>query len=168
MIQQTVARLRPLAAPRHFWIITNQDLYREINRQLPGIDRKQTVPEPVGRNTAPAIGLAAFILLRRDPQGVIGMFPSDHVVADEKRFRAVLATGIELAAAGDNIVVMGIKRTRPETGYGYIVPGKPLGSARKAAFLGHGEEYRQFPEIHASSFSWEFGALAVCQAHLTV
>src|SRR5256885_141612 len=124
MIQQTVARLRPLASPRHFWIITNQDLYREINRQLPGIDRKQTVPEPVGRNTAPAIGLAAFILLRRDPQGVIGMFPSDHVVADEKRFRAVLAKAIELAAAGDNIVVMGIKPTRPETGYGYIETGQ--------------------------------------------
>src|SRR5204863_8675940 len=53
MIQQTAARVRPLAAPRHFWIITNHDLYREINRQLPGIDRKQTVPEPVGRNTAP-------------------------------------------------------------------------------------------------------------------
>ncbi len=124
MIQQTVARLRPLVGPRHFWIITNQDLYREINRQLPGIDRKQTIPEPVGRNTAPAIGLAAFILLRRDPQGVIGMFPSDHVVADESRFRAVLAKGVELAAAGDNIVVMGIKPTRAETGYGYIETGQ--------------------------------------------
>src|SRR5437868_6960750 len=128
MIQQTVARLRPLAVEKQFWVVTNEDLNREICRQLPGLDRKLVVAEPVGRNTAPAIGLAAFILQREDPGAVIGMFPSDHVVGDEKRFRSILQRGIEIAAAGENIVVMGIQPTRPETGYGYIEVGDNFGT----------------------------------------
>lgn len=123
MIQQTVARLRPLAPEKQFWIITNEELSAEISRQLPALTRRQMVAEPAGRNTAPAIGLAAFILMRQDPAAVIGMFPSDHVVEDEKGFRAALQRGLEIAAAGENIVVMGIQPTRPETGYGYIETG---------------------------------------------
>lgn len=124
MIQQTVERLRPLASEKQFWIVTNEDLKSEITRQLPAIVRRQVVAEPAGRNTAPAIGLAAFILMRHDPTAVIGMFPSDHVVADEKGFRAVLQRAVEIAARGENIVVMGIQPTRPETGYGYIETGE--------------------------------------------
>ena len=120
MIQQTVARLGPLAPPSRFWVITNPDLRGEIARQLPRLNRNQIVAEPIGRNTAPAIGLAAFILLKENPKAVIGMFPSDHVIQDKKRYREVLQKGIELAAAGENIVVLGIQPTRPETGYGYI------------------------------------------------
>src|SRR5438093_4156652 len=63
MIQQTVARLLPLAPSARFWIITNEHLQAEIARQLPRLNRKQILAEPVGRNTAPAIGLAACILL---------------------------------------------------------------------------------------------------------
>jgi mannose-1-phosphate guanylyltransferase len=120
MIQQTVSRLLPLASPKRFWIITNEDSQYEIARQIPRLSKEQIIAEPVGRNTAPAIGLAAFILLRSDPEAVLGMFPSDHVIADEKRYRKVLQQGIEIAASGDNIVVLGIRPTRPETGYGYI------------------------------------------------
>jgi len=120
MIQQTVSRLLPLAPVKRAWIITNVDSQREIARQIPRLSKQQIVAEPVGRNTAPAIGLAAFILLRSDPDAVIGMFPSDHVIADEKRYRQVLQKGIEIAAAGENIVVLGIRPTRAETGYGYI------------------------------------------------
>ena len=66
--------------------------------------------EPVGAcNTAPAIGLAAFLLLREHPDAVIGMFPSDHVIADEESYRATIARGVEIAAAGENIVVLGIR-----------------------------------------------------------
>src|SRR6266404_5218808 len=91
MIQQTVARLQPLAPRENFWVITNTDLRGAIARQLRTVPKPQIVAEPVGRNTAPAIGLAAFLLLRRDPNAVIGMFPSDHVIADEKRFRTAVA-----------------------------------------------------------------------------
>ena len=123
MIQQTVSRLLPLAPAKRVWIITNEDLRPEILRQLPRLPKAQVVAEPVGRNTAPAIGLAAFILLRQNPDAVIGLFPSDHVIADNKRYRETLARGIEIAAAGPNIVVLGIRPNRAETGYGYIEAG---------------------------------------------
>jgi mannose-1-phosphate guanylyltransferase len=123
MIQQTVARLAPMAAPDRFWIITNDDLRSAILRQLPKLPAKQVVAEPAGRNTAPAIGLAAFLLLRRDPDAVLGLFPSDHVIAEPAQYRETLGRGIEIAAAGENIVVLGIRPTRPETGYGYIEAG---------------------------------------------
>ena len=125
MLQQTVARLAPIAAPGRFWIITNNDLRPAILRQLPKLPPQQIVAEPAGRNTAPAIGLAAFLLLRHDPDAVLGLFPSDHVIADPAEYRATLNRGIEIAAAGDNIVVLGIRPTRPETGYGYIEAGAP-------------------------------------------
>jgi mannose-1-phosphate guanylyltransferase len=125
MLQQTVARLTPLAAPGRFWIITNDDLRPAILRQLPELPAKQIIAEPARRNTAPAIGLAAFLLLRHDPDAVLGLFPSDHVIADPARYRATLSRGIEIAAAGENIVVLGIRPTRPETGYGYIEAGAP-------------------------------------------
>jgi mannose-1-phosphate guanylyltransferase len=124
MIQQTVARLAPMAAPGRFWIITNEDLRSAIARQLPKISAKQIVAEPTGRNTAPAIGLAAFLLLRHDPDAVLGLFPSDHVIADPAQYRVTLSRAIEIAAAGENIVVLGIRPTRPETGYGYIEAGE--------------------------------------------
>ncbi len=123
MIQQTVARLASMAAPNRFWIFTNDDLRSAILRQLPKLPPKQIVAEPAGRNTAPAIGLAAFLLLRHDPDAVLGLFPSDHVIADPAQYRATLGAGIEIAAAGDNIVVLGIRPTRAETGYGYIETG---------------------------------------------
>jgi mannose-1-phosphate guanylyltransferase len=120
MIQQTVSRLLPFAAAKCFWIITNKDSRREIMHQIPRLIKQQIVAEPVGRNTAPAIGLAAFILVQSDPDAVIGLFPSDHVIGDEKRYGQVLRQGIEIAAAGENIVVLGIRPTRAETGYGYV------------------------------------------------
>ena len=123
MIQETVERLLPVAPAENFWIITNGDLRPAIARQLKTLPRKQIVAEPVGRNTAPAIGLAAFILHRRNPNAVLGLFPSDQVIRNQKQFRKDLQSGIALAAAGENIVVMGVKPTRPETGYGYVEAG---------------------------------------------
>ena len=125
MIQETVERLSPLAQAKQFWIITNQDLRLAIVRQLKGLPKKQIIAEPVGRNTAPAIGLAAFLLERSDSTAVIGMFPSDHVIVDEKHFRDDISRAARIAAAGENIVVIGITPTRAETGYGYIEAGEP-------------------------------------------
>jgi len=128
MIQQTVKRLAPAADQKKFWIITNEFVGEEIQRQLPDIPPAQVVIEPEPRNTAPAIGLAAFLLERIDPTSIIGMFPADHVIDDEKRFRKVLQRGVEIAVKGENIVVMGIQPSRPETGYGYIETGDSMES----------------------------------------
>jgi len=123
MIQQTLDRLLPLADAKQFWIVTNGDLRDGIARQLPKLPKKQIIAEPAGRNTAPAIGLAAFLIQRQDPDAVIGLFPSDHVIADEKEFRRVIKKAIDIAAANENMVAMGIQPHRAETGYGYIEAG---------------------------------------------
>src|SRR6516225_5607283 len=123
MIQQTVERLKPLASMEKTWVITNEFLAQEIADQLKGIPAEQIIQEPVARNTAPACALAAFFIERQNPKAVLGVFPSDHVIADEPRFLKALQKGITLAAAGENMVVLGIEPTRPETGYGYIETG---------------------------------------------
>jgi mannose-1-phosphate guanylyltransferase len=159
MIQQTVARLLPLAPARRFWMITNDDLRPAIMRQLRNFPRQQIVPEPVGRNTAPAIGLAAFLLLRRDPDAVLGLFPSDHVIADPDEFRAALDKGIAIAAAGENIVVLGIRPTRPETGYGYIEAGAPdqQGALRVRRFTEKPDLTRARQFVDAGNYFWNSG-----------
>jgi mannose-1-phosphate guanylyltransferase len=123
MIQQTVERLKPVATEKHIWVITNEYLAHEIAEQLEGVPPAQIVQEPVARNTAPACGLAAFLIERETPDAVLGVFPSDHVISDEPRFLKALQKGIAVAAAGDNMVVLGIEPTRAETGYGYIETG---------------------------------------------
>lgn len=123
MIQQTVERLKPLAGLSHTWVITNEYLAQEIADQLKGVPEGQIVQEPVARNTAPACGLAALLIERQNPDAILGVFPSDHVIADEPRFLKALQKGIQLAASGEVMVVLGIEPTRPETGYGYIETG---------------------------------------------
>ncbi len=159
MLQQTVARLLPLAPVKKFWVITNEDLRPAILKQLPRLSRPQVLAEPVGRNTAPAIGLAAFLLLRDDPEAVIGMFPSDHVIADEKRFRETLKQGLEIAAAGSNIVVLGIQPNRPETGYGYIEAGRMAqGNARQVRRFTEKPDAAHAAEfISAGNYYWNSG-----------
>ena len=159
MIQQTVARLLPLAPARQFWIITNEDLRPAIMRQLRKLPPQQIIAEPAGRNTAPAIGLAAFLLLRRDPDAVLGLFPSDHVIAEPEQFRATLNTGVAIAATGENIVVLGIRPTRPETGYGYIEAGSPdeLGALRVRRFTEKPDLDRARQFVDAGNYFWNSG-----------
>ena len=160
MIQETVERLLPLARPKQFWIITNEDLREPPScRQLKGLPKNQIVAEPAGRNTAPAIGLAAFLLERSDPTAVIGMFPSDHVIFDEKRFREDIARPPAIAAAGENIVVIGIAPTRAETGYGYI---EVAIRAREGRVAGRRFTEKPAPEVaeqfvKAGNFFWNSG-----------
>lgn len=123
MIQQTLERLKPMAGLDKTWVITNEYLAEEIADQLPGLPAQHIVEEPVARNTAPACGLAAFLIERENPAAVLGIFPSDHVIGDEPKFLKALQKAVALASAGDNMVVMGIEPLRAETGYGYIETG---------------------------------------------
>ena len=159
MIQQTVARLLPLALPKQLWIITNDDLRPAILKQLPKLPKAQVLAEPVGRNTAPAIGLAAFLLLREHPDAIIGMFPSDHVIGDEQSYRATIERGAEIAAAGENIVVLGIRPTRAETGYGYIEAGSASsgGALRVRRFTEKPDAGKAAAFVAAGNYFWNSG-----------
>ncbi len=125
MIQETVERLRPLSPVEDFLVITNRLLKDTIVEQLPDVPRERILCEPCARNTAPACALAAMIVERTSPETVLGVFPSDHVVTNQARFTEVLRAAVAVAAAGENIVVLGAPPTRAETGYGYIKEGDP-------------------------------------------
>lgn len=167
MIQETVERLKRLAPEDRFWVITNDDLRDGIRKQLPKVPKQQIVAEPAGRNTAPAIGLAAALIARDDPKAVIGLFPSDHVIEEEKRFTAAVKKAIEIAANGPNMVVMGIQPTRAETGYGYIEVEQGRGARDK----GQGRaaslrvlKFREKPDretaeqyVQAGNYFWNSG-----------
>jgi mannose-1-phosphate guanylyltransferase len=127
MIQQTLERLLPVASANDVWVITNELLTGTICEQLPKVPCGQILSEPAARNTAPACALAAFLLERSSPETVIGIFPSDHVVKHVEGFAEVIRAGVSLAAEGDNIVVLGVPPTHPETGYGYIELGEVMG-----------------------------------------
>ncbi len=160
MIQQTVERLKPLAGLDKTWIITNEYLSHEIADQLPGLPAAQIVQEPVARNTAPACGLAAFLIERQNPDAVLGVFPSDHVIADEPRFLKALQKGIAVAAAGENIVVLGIEPFRAETGYGYIETGdltKDDQALHVRRFIEKPNQNRADEFVAAGNYYWNSG-----------
>src|SRR6478736_2047588 len=119
LIQSTVDRLKPLIAPERLWVLTNDHLRDIIIKQLPEVPRNQILAEPLQRNTAPAIGLAAQILHSLDPDAVMGVFPSDHVIGKIPLYRNVIKSAFR-AAAARHLVVVGIQPRWAETGYGYI------------------------------------------------
>ena len=160
MIQQTIERLKPLASLESTWIITNQYLGNEIADQLPGLPAAQLIREPVSRNTAPACGLAAFLIEKQNPAAVLGVFPSDHVIGDEPRFLKVLQKGIAEAARGDNMVVLGIEPQRAETGYGYIETGdmaKDDSSLHVRRFIEKPNQNRAEEFVAAGNYYWNSG-----------
>lgn len=119
LIQETVDRLAPILPPENIWILTNDHLRAEIVRQLPEVPKKQILSEPVPRNTAPAIGLAAQILHEIDPDSIMGVFPADHVITKPSRYVRLLRPAFKAAEQG-KIAVLGIQPRWAETGYGYI------------------------------------------------
>jgi mannose-1-phosphate guanylyltransferase len=159
MIQQTVTRLLPLAPLDKFWVITNDLLAETLHEQLGTVPQSQMLLEPAARNTAPAAGLAAFLLERIDRDAVLGIFPSDHVVGDEAGFCATLQAGIQLASQDGNIVVLGVRPTRPETGYGYIEVGGETapGVRRVRRFTEKPNLSRAEEFVTSGNFLWNSG-----------
>ncbi len=126
MLQATVSRLAPLSKPDMTYVVTGVAHAAAVARQLPDLPDDNIVVEPSARDSCPAIALAAAIIARRDPAAVMGAFAADHLVANQDRFLAVVRAAIEGAEAG-YMMTVGIAPTRPETGYGYIHAGGPVG-----------------------------------------
>lgn len=124
LLQQALDRLEGLIPPARICIVTGEEIEREVRRQLPRIPAAQFIAEPVGRNTAPAIGLAAHEILRRDSAGAMVVLPSDHLIQKPAVFRHALRAGLQTAAVEGRSVILGIKPDRAETGYGYVRLGE--------------------------------------------
>jgi mannose-1-phosphate guanylyltransferase len=163
MIQQTLGRLKALADADDVWVITNDLLDDLIAEQLPELPREHILSEPAARNTAPACALAAFLLEKKSPDTVIGIFPSDHVVKDVGRFAEVIRAGVALAASGDKIVVLGVPPTRAETGYGYIEQGAAVAPCdgipvrRVKRFTEKPDRVRAEEFVASGNYAWNGG-----------
>jgi mannose-1-phosphate guanylyltransferase len=124
IIRETIDRIRPLVPAERTLVVTGQSHAEEVIRQLPELPPENILIEPVGRNTAPCIGLAAIHILKRVPDAVMLVLPSDHRIGDEAGFRRAIQAAAEAADPGDHLVTIGVKPTGPETGYGYIEQGE--------------------------------------------
>ena len=130
LIRETAERVIPLAGRRRTFVVTVRDHARAVRRELAVIPKTNCITEPVGRNTAPCIGLAALELAKLDSNAVMIVLPADHWITDVRAFRETLKAGLTIAGQHrDAAVTIGIRPNYPETGYGYILKGKPLRQA---------------------------------------
>ena len=131
MIQLTVERIMPLVDVEDIYISTNQDYKKLVMEQLPQIPEENILCEPVGRNTAPCIGLGAVHMAKKYGDAVMLVLPSDHLIKYNAIFLSTLEDACQTAEQGANLVTIGITPDVPETGYGYIkfLPDQLLGRA---------------------------------------
>lgn len=123
LLAQAVERLNGLVPPERVLVITNADLVEASRQAAPEVPPENIIGEPVGRDTAPAVALAAALVKARNPHGVFAILTADHVMGDLPRFRDTLAAGMEIAADDQHLVTIGIQPTEPSTGFGYIEQG---------------------------------------------
>lgn len=124
MLADSIDRLTGLASPGDTWVITARDLLGAVRAAVPAVPREQVVGEPMGKNTAPAVALAAWWLRRFGADTVAAILPSDHRIEPASRLREDLEAAARAALERRAIVVLGIPPTRPDTGYGYIEVGR--------------------------------------------
>lgn len=131
MIQLTVERILPLVNIEDIYIATNRDYKALVLEQLPNIPEENILCEPVGKNTAPCIGLGAVHIQKKYGDAIMMVLPSDHLIKYNSMFVSTLSDACEVAELGENLVTLGITPDSPETGYGYIkfLPDKTLGRA---------------------------------------
>ncbi|HTB79657.1 MAG TPA: sugar phosphate nucleotidyltransferase [Opitutaceae bacterium] len=134
MLAQTLARVRPLVPAQNIFIITAADQARAVRAQCPALPRANIVAEPVGRDTAPAVALAAALVGQRDARGVFAILPADHVIHDARAYQADLRAAFAAAAAADVMVTIGIKPHEPATGFGYIQRGRRWKTIQRRPF----------------------------------
>ncbi|HXM38517.1 MAG TPA: sugar phosphate nucleotidyltransferase [Gemmatimonadales bacterium] len=131
LLAQAVARLRGLVPPERILILTGPFLVERVSATVPEVPQANIFAEPRAASTAPALAWAAHWIAKHDPGGQMVSLHADWAVGDDRAFRAAATHALGVAAEQDVLVTVGVKPTRNETGYGYIVPGKPLGSARQ-------------------------------------
>jgi mannose-1-phosphate guanylyltransferase len=130
MIWETVDRLRPFIAPEKIFIVTSRSQAEDLHRQVPQVPGRNLLLEPVGKNTAPCLCLAALHIQKKDPTAVMVALPADHFISDRPGFLKTLRAAVKFAATQNLLITLGIRPTEPETGYGYIQKGGTLGSVQ--------------------------------------
>ncbi len=149
LLSATVGRLPPLARPKETFVVCGPRHAAAARRLVPALPAENFIIEPCARNTAPCVGLAALHVAARDPRGIIAMLPADHHVARPEAFREALTAAAALAEAG-SIATIGIRPSRPETGYGYLKLGPRLaarGRGKKRLAAHKVERFVEKPDV---------------------
>ncbi len=120
MIQNTAERIKEIIPQERILVVTNDDYVDIVKEQLPKVPERNIVGEPVAKNTAPCVAIAAELLIKKDPDAVMVVLPADHHITNSEEFKRVLTAAISKAEQGKGLVTIGIKPDRPETGFGYI------------------------------------------------
>ena len=134
MLQMTVDRLRKTKNVEDIFIITGKHLEAKIKKTISGVDLKNIITEPSGKNTAPAIGLAALYIKQKRSDAVMGVFPADHLIVGAQKFSKSVRSAIQIATKKQTLVTIGIKPNYPATGYGYIQFNKKSPDSHLNAF----------------------------------
>lgn len=124
MIKETIKRIRDVISEDNIVVVANEEHRVELEREIPEVPAENVIFEPMAKNTATCIGLAAMLIERMNPEGVMAVFPADHLITEEEAFGNLLETAFELASQTDMLITLGMMPTYPETGYGYIKGGK--------------------------------------------
>ena len=146
MIWETVERIRPFVPAPKIFIVTSRTQAAQIRREVPQIPKRNLLVEPMGRNTAPCLCLAAWSIQMLNPESIMVTLPADHHIADQRGFLRTLRTAVAFADRHDFLVTLGIRPTAPETGYGYIQRGKILGQVG-ATKVFQAQAFREKPDL---------------------
>lgn len=160
LVAETLDRIAPLVEAEGTVVMTSQAIRDRILPELPGVPSARVVGEPSGRNTAPAIALAAHTLFATDPDAVLVALPADHLIADTAAFRETIKIAFGAAESERALVTLGIKPTRAETEYGYIRAGEPAASRgvfRAASFEEKPDPARAKAFLDDGGYYWNSG-----------
>lgn len=145
-IQMTLDRFKGIIPPENIWVVTSQTYRDVVSEQLPEIPEGNILLEPCRRNTAPCIAYASWRIKSIDAKATIVVSPSDHLVLDVAEFQRVIKSSLDFASDSDAIVTLGMKPTRPETGYGYIQADLSYPSVRNKEIF-RVDAFREKPDL---------------------
>ena len=159
LLQMTVDRFKEVTTVDKIWIVSNEKYGNLIKEQLPQLEDHQILLETEKRNTAPCIAYASYKIMKKDPNAVLIVSPSDHVIFNEKEFVSVMNSATDAARADDKLITIGIRPNRPETGYGYIQyisqPGNPIKKVKTFTEKPETELAAKF--LESGDFLWNSG-----------
>ncbi len=166
LLAATVARILPLVPTERLWVVTVAEVAAAVRRELPDLPPENVLVEPVGRDTAACVGWVSWRAARRHPDARMVVLPSDHVVADGDTFRRALAVAVRTAEVRGGLVTLGIRPTRPETGFGYLEFGDAVDEVdgiavhRVVRFVEKPDADRAKAYLAAGRFRWNAGIFA--------
>jgi mannose-1-phosphate guanylyltransferase len=166
MLEDTLKNIRSFSKSAPVRLVVSKNLEKPVKAKVRGLRKVLTLAEPQGRNTAAAVALAARLIQREDPKGVMLVLTADHAIRPAKEFSRAMAAAAELAGSGDCLVTFGINPTRPDVGYGYVessAEGKRIGGLRTMEVAGFHEkpsEEKAKQYVKSGKFFWNSGMFA--------